>query len=220
MLICVDVLVHSSWQCWNPDEATCFESGPPLWSSFFVETLIPLFFCYQLWCLIAGGACSVCDYLSAAEGHDGYHLWSHTKVSFFFLKKKKVSIWTIIQVAYNIIMVSREMAVPYDPLESGFIVPAPLQVICSTLLLLRRPFFFSSPYWCLLLVGGVHVEAGTAHLSQGAHLKFWFCSGFQLRMHLSLTPKWAFTRTCLSLTALQVVASGFANLFCSSRATG
>lgn len=99
------------------------------------------------------------------------------------------------------------MAVPYDPLESGFMclphykLYAPLFSFCGA------PFFFS-PYWCLLLVGGVHVEAGTAHLSQGAHLKFWFCSGFQLRMHLSLTPKWAFTRTCLSLTALQVVASG------------
>ena len=28
--------------------------------------------------------------------------------------------WTIIQVAYNI-MISREMAMAYDPLESGFI---------------------------------------------------------------------------------------------------
>lgn len=51
LLMCghrVHVLVHSSWQCWNPDEATCFESGPPLWSSFFVETLIPLFFSFFL----------------------------------------------------------------------------------------------------------------------------------------------------------------------------
>lgn len=48
---------------------------------------------------------------------------------------------------------------PYDPLESGFMclphykLYAPLFSFCGA------PFFFS-PYWCLLLVGGVHVEAG------------------------------------------------------------
>lgn len=185
-----------------------------LWFLFFF-----LFFCYQLWCLIAGGACSVCDYLSAAEGHDGYHLWSHTKVS-FFLKKKKVSIWTIIQVAYNIIMVSREMAVPYDPLESGFIVPAPLQVICSTLLLLRRPFFFLSllvsviSWWCAC--GGRHcpfVPRSTLKililLRVSAEDASFTNPKMSLHPHLFISYSFAGCRV-----------RAFANLFCSSRATG
>lgn len=85
--------------------------------------------------------------LSSSEGHDGCQ---YSIVSF-----KMVSISTIIQVGYNII-ISREMAMASDPLESGFVC-----LVCIFLLRNDAPLcsFFVlpfSPYWCVLV--GVLVE--------------------------------------------------------------